>query len=102
MTMTDQMACRFDCCFVVVADDSVGQHPGRWSVDEHQRRTLLAFGLQVTLIFSDRAQDQPIDPTAGEGIDHDSFAAESLSELAAMTAVSLTVRYGLDSSIDCG
>ena len=74
MTVTDQMLRRFDRCFVVVGDDGIGEQPDRWSVDEHQRRALLAFDLQVTLIFSDRVQDQPVDPPTGEGIDHDPFA----------------------------
>ena len=72
--------CLIRCCvasmrrFVVVGDHRIGEQPDRWSVDEDQRRALLAFGLQVTLIFSDRVQDQPVDPTAGEGIDHDPLA----------------------------
>ena len=74
MPMIDQMPRCLDRCFVVVGDGGIGEQPGRWPVDEHQRRTLLAFHVEVALIFSDRAQDQSVDPPTGEGIDHGSLA----------------------------
>ena len=64
---------RIDRCFVVVCDDGIGEQSSRRPVDEHQRRTLLAFYMKVALIFSDCVQDQSIDPLPGEGIDHGAF-----------------------------
>jgi hypothetical protein len=92
----------FDGCFVVVGDHCIGEQPDRWSVHEDQRRTLLAFGVEVTLIFSDRVQDQSIDPTTSEGIDHDPFAVWIVVGAGRYDGCVPTIGHGLDSAVDRG
>ena len=102
MPVIDQMPRCLDRCFVVVGDGGIGQQPGRWPADEHQRRALLAFHVEVTLIFSDRAQDQPVDAPTGEGIDHGAFAMSIIVGTGRENCRVSAVGYGLDSTIDRG
>ena len=88
MPVIDQMPRCLDRCFVVVGDGGIGEQPRRRPVDEHQRRTLLAFYMKVALILSDRVQDQSIDPPTVKASTMERSRCGSLSELAAMTAVS--------------
>ena len=102
MPVIDQMSRRLDRCFVIVGDDGIGQQPGRRPVDKHQRRTLLAFHMKVALIFSDRAQDQPVDPPTGEGIDHRPLTVSIVIRTSGENCGVSAVGYGLDSTIDRG
>ena len=100
MTVTDEMLRRFERRLVVVGDHRIGEQPDRWSVDEDQRRALLTLGLQVTLIFGDRVQDQPVDPAAGEGIDHDPLTVGIIVGAGGQHCGITPVGHGLDSSVD--
>jgi hypothetical protein len=74
MALPDQMMSGLPGCFVVIGHNGICEQPDRWSVDEHQRRTLLPLGLQVALILGDRVPGSIRHPTTGEGIDHDPLA----------------------------
>jgi hypothetical protein len=100
MTVTDQMPSRCDGRFVVIGDDSIGQQPIRRSVHEHQRRTLLSLRLQVALIFSNGVQDQSIDPSTGEGIDHDPLAVRIVVRAGGYHRRVTTLGHGLDSTVN--
>ncbi len=102
MPVIDQMPCRLDRRFVVVGDGGIGKQPGWRPADEHQWRTLLALHMKVTLIFSDRAQDQPVDAPTGEGIDHGAFAMSIIVGTGRENCRVSAVGYGLDSTIDRG
>ena len=98
MPMIDQMPRCLDCCFVVIGDGGIGEQPSRRPVEEHQRRTLLAFQMEVALIFSDRAQDQSVDPPTGEGIDHRSLAMSIVVGAGRNDCGVSFEGYGLDST----
>ncbi len=100
MSATDQMPRRFDRCFVVVRDNGIGHQSGRRSVDEDQRRALLAFHMKVTLILGDRGQDQSIDPAASEGIDHDPLAVGIVIGARGQNCRVTAIRHGLDSTVN--
>src|SRR5829696_2603504 len=102
MPVIDQMARGLHRRFVIVGYDSVSQQTDRRPADKHQRRTLLAFHMKVTLIFTDRAQDQPVDPPTGERIDDRPLTVRIVIRASGENCGVSTVGYGLDSTIDRG
>jgi hypothetical protein len=99
MTVTDEMLRRFERRLVVVGDNRIGESRsvvGR----RNQRRALLPLGLQGALIFSNRVQDQPVDPAAGEGIDHDPLTVGIVVRACGQYCGVTPIGPGLDSSVN--